>query len=387
MQDNTNDNINQEFTDQSWIKMRALLDKQLPVQSKSPDRKINSLIGLCLFLLLALLGVGYLYKTNPLIKEVIVEKIIYQPHYLPAVQSETKKEAKATTYLPTRQNNSPQRIVTESITQPNLTVATTISRYTRLDSGEHRQGESEEDGQLQAAINSNDNVDQLKPLASINTDIQALNLGDFELELEIDEPISEKRKRRLNSVKFELGWLLSMTSDFQFTGVGLSSGVRLSLSDKLAINTGLGINTFSSDRRLLGERTNPQPQSLSELYYQGLKNFKQLYVPLSLDYNITKAIALSSGVRLRYTYSEELDPNIPIISQPGPSRRPVTEVSVFNNTNLGFSAGVKYRFNPHWSIFLDSEWGMTNLLKRADFGTTPLQYEINVFNLRTNFTF
>ncbi len=385
MQDNTDDYITNEFTNQSWVKMQALLDQQLPVEPKKSDWKLYVLLGLCTLFMLSSISLAYLYKTNPLIKEVIVEKIIYQQQEQSILESQTSEKAGLET-----SSISPQNIKStlKSTIQSAIDYTAHTNTYQLATSLFPTQG-------MEASLTSDLGVDaelgqpELDPVAPIETNIPALYLGEIEMDWYPEQPQEkQRRQRRQNSIKFEVGWLISLTSDMQFSGLGLTSGVSFSLTDRLAINTGLGINTFDGERWLLGGPSDREPSNLSEAYYQGLRNFKQLYVPLSLDYNITKAFVLNSGLNVRYTYSEEIDSKLPPLGEPNRSRRSSNEVSIFNSTNLGFSAGVKYRFNPHWSILLDSEWGMTNLFNRTQYGsTTPLHYELNVINLKTNYTF
>ena len=385
MQDNTDNNINKAFTDQSWVKMHAMLDEHMPVQPVKTDWKLVALGGLSLLLLISSIGLGYLYKTNPLIKEVIVEKIIYQQQYLPLPAATSTQENKEVSHHSTQQNMNTS-LPSETIMDKEKEVAHIIRSANLVAANLHALEKNISSDLTSASVEKLSKLDQVAP---IETNIPALYMGDIVMEIDSEEnqetqPINKIR----DNIKFELGWLVSATSDFQFTGIGIASGVKFQLSNRFSINTGVGINTFDSDRFFLDRAPSSKPQTLSEIYYEGLRNFKQVYVPLSIDYNVSQAFAVNSGFRLRYTYSEELDPTIPLPFQPRSTRRPTNEISVFNNTNLGFSAGVKYKLNPHWSIFLDSEWGMTNSLKRSSVsGSSPVLYDLNVINLKTNYTF
>jgi len=381
MQDST-DNINKEFTDQSWLKMQHLLDEHLPVEAPKRDWKVPFLIALSGLLLLSSAFLTYLYKTHPLIEEVIVEKIIVEKEYITledtgfssytAIKIEPIQEQESTALQTSPDwpsvHNSPQNALAEDGAIDHMSLSTTPYSNHKKDYGHTI-------------------LEQPSAIAAIASSLPMAPL-DAGLGFEKIENDQEENKPKRKLMKFELGLLLSLSTDLQFSGVGLVSEVKFPISDKFSLNTGLGINTFSGERSILGGPS--APSSLSDVYSQGLNKFKQVYVPLSLDYSVTKDIVVNSGVRLRYTYSEELDSELNKFIQSTPSRRsPVKDDStVFNNTNLGFSAGVKYKFNQHWSILLDSEWGLSNLIDRTQFfGTSELKYELNIVSLRTNFTF
>ncbi len=378
MQDST-DNINKEFTDQSWLKMQDLLDEHLPVEKPERDWKVPFLLSLTGALLVASLFLGYLYKTNPLIKEVIVEKIIVEKEYI-TINSPTPTPS--TTIVPAHSHRPTDLQSTSDWSKTNnsnqeYNIPSTAVEYKEHSITENLSQEKEPITTLQQLST----ISKLNPSLPIGPIDAGLGFEKIEQEREDNKP-----KRKL--LKFDLGLLVSMSTDLQFSGIGIESGVKFPISEKFALNTGLGINAFSGERRILGGQS--QPTSLTDVYSQGLNNFKQIYVPLSLDYSVTSAVVVNSGLRLRYTYSEELDSELNKFIQPTPGRRsPINNNdSVFNNTNLGFSAGVKYSFNQHWSILLDSEWGMSNLIDRTQFfGTSELKYELNVISLRTNFTF
>lgn len=381
MQDST-DNINKEFTDQSWLKMQHLLDEHLPVEAPKRDWKVPFLIALSGLLLLSSAFLTYLYKTHPLIKEVIVEKIIVEKEYITledkgsslhtAIKIEPIQEQESTALQTSPDwsgaHNSPRKALAEDGAIDHLSLSTTA--YSN----------QEKDYVLTM-------LEQPSAIAAIGSSLPMAPL-DAGLGFEKIENDQEENKPERKLMKFELGLLLALSTDLQFSGIGLVSEVKFPISDRFSLNTGLGINTFSGERNILGGPS--APSSSSDVYSQGLNKFKQVYVPLSLDYSVTKDIVVNSGVRLRYTYSEELDSELNKFIQSTPGRRsPVKDDStVFNNTNLGFSAGVKYVVNQHWSILLDSEWGLSNLIDRTQFfGTPELKYELNMVSLRTNFTF
>jgi len=371
MQDNT-DNINNEFVDESWAQMQSLLDEHLPVSEDPKDWKFTLLAGLSLFLLMSSIGLLHLYVTNPQIKEVIVEKVIYKPEY---IQIKTTTSEKTSQVAQTGNAHEKSGFDSDSFHKTiehhmgASTVTETTENYTSIDNTRN------------ASISTLKNLAPIQCLAP-QLDYQTESGLGFEKVEEINVP-----QKKNKPIQFELGVLVSATADKQFAGVGLSSGIKFPLTKRLALNTGLGINSFDGDRFLIGASTQ-KAENISEFYYKGLRKFNQIFLPLSLDYSITKSLAINSGVRLRYTYSEELDSSLPNLAS-GPSRRAADEnVSLYNNTNLGFSAGLKYTLNPRWNILLDSEWGVTNLLNRTQFfASSSLEYELNVINLRTSFTF
>ena len=202
------------------------------------------------------------------------------------------------------------------------------------------------------------------------------------------------------NLDFHIAMQAIVTTDKDFTGVGFATGVDIPVGKRFGISTGLGVNVISREHYFVspidrGSSASKLPNAGlaspipagTDTYYNGLNSIKQVYLPVSLNYNLTNKIVLNSGVRVRYTYSEDLDENLP-----GPLTRrvPITlaeSESIFADTNLGISAGVTLRLNPHFSILLDGEWGVNRLISDPlipNFGEQP---SLNLLNLTTSYKF
>jgi len=197
-----------------------------------------------------------------------------------------------------------------------------------------------------------------------------------------DEALKAKR-----SIQYQVGIQTLASTDLDFTGLGVESGMTIPLSGRLGLNTGFALNYLTRDSyfsppfsRETGTNTG-EPRSLVSL--------KQLYIPIGLNYSFSKYFALNSGVRVKYTYDEDLENNIwsrptgLVLSTPY-----VDSDNFIDNTSIGLTAGVMLRLNNHFSILVDSEWRLSSL-----FGGTSLinayrpSYNRNTVNLTTNYTF
>lgn len=382
-----NSDFNKEFIDQSWSQMEALLQQQLPVtETESAQRSGRSVL---IWLLSALLLMttstailfAYKYQTVPKITEIVKEKIIY-------------KEILKEVFVPQSMKKDP---APESNSSGDEALHRTLS--------EDLNSNLSKDAVTTALVqNASSVIDPGKffndfPVdlsAGMPVEIEALShsLEIPEMLLDLDLNPNENEETQKRGIKFNLGVIMSSSRDFDFTGMGIASGVQLPITKRLDLNTGLAVSYMDKAHFFVPAfHRNPSsksPKSLAEYYFNGLKNIKQVSLPVSLDYSITKSLALNSGVNLRYTYVEKVDNNLELPNNPRIAASPTENdhESLFNNANFGLSAGVKYRFSPHVSILLNSEWGMSSIINKNQFQhPSQVQYDLNVINLRTNFTF
>ncbi len=391
MQDKEHMTYNKDFVDQHWTKLSERLDEVKPVVTSNSIN--NKLILLLSGLLLIVSGFAtfFAYKYTSHIPSTILtkEKIIYKDRISHAPLHETKQIAKklSSTETPTSYLKSSEK--------PSLSVT-----YFYDEDELHFDLQSHSNKELASAPI----FDNTKPLDYIDRlVIDQVNMSHTPNEPYIvngnsdnQESLTEKR-----NLDFHVGMQAVISSDKDFTGIGFNTGIDIPVGKRFGITTGLGVNVMSREHYFISpiERApasgdlppnvalaSPVPLG-TDTYYNGLNTIKQVYLPVSVNYNLSNRIAFNSGVRVRYTYSENIDNNLP---EPVTRRVPITpEVSesIFSDTNLGVSAGVSVRLNPHFSILLDGEWGVSQLISDPfipNFGTQP---SLNLLNLTTSYKF
>lgn len=355
------------FIDASWNDLSSQLDAQLPVQ-EAPRRDKTPII-LLLALLAISIGVAsfYAYKYKSFVpqaaltKEKTTSKTIYQ--YIENPSATVSERINASTTLTTR----------ETINNTKNTVAPNSSNYD------------------QREIESASTVDLISP-ETITTpqaleNKQQLLLSESNNTIQTNANLSEDTPENKRKINFNIGLLTSATTDMDYTGYGLASNFVFPVGKRLGINAGVGINVLSKDHYFVSyiPRENITDIKTNANGIIDLRSLKQIYLPVSLSYEVLPGFAVNSGMRIRYTYQEETENIIPI-----PTRGLPTEpsASFLQRTNLGLSAGISYDLSKNTSLLLDSEWGFNSLLNQSLF-TDPegLNYDINLINLTTSIKF
>ncbi len=389
MQGKENLEFDKVYIEKQWSHMESLLDERLPQAKKSNQKPLILILSL-LLLLTTLSTAYYAYKFNTSIPvtELIKEKVIYKNIYIetPAVEPLSKKssskiqvqtQASAYKFNPNNTNRVASSVQNTS----------TVSRNTPTQKATSFQ--ATESSAATKEIKSS-GLNNFNTLPSIDSEINTTEFVESGLYFDNSSLILNKDKTR--KTEFQVGVLLASTMNWDYTGMGIETGVRFPIGKKLGFNTGIAISYLDRDHLFIpdfirgsnGTLTDPKnPQT----YYEGLKKLKQVYVPLSLSYDITDSWAISSGFKFRYTYKEIVNEDLPLPAA-RPSRIPVeNHESIFNNANLGLTAGLRYSINPSFSILLDTEWGMSSLINRSDFTTFQSKYDLNIINLITAYNF
>ncbi len=391
MQDKEHIEYNKKFVDQHWALLSERLDQAKPVVA--PAAAHNKLVVLLSGLLVIVTGFAtffaYLYTSHIPSASITKEKIIYKDRI---------------SHLPIQESNQDKDLTISSRTEgssyaASATAQTSFPLTHVFDEDELHFDKQNQFGPSSESLIQPDNTKHLDYIESLVS--ERVNMDNTPREIFVvtensDQEFSEKR-----NLDFHIGMQAVISSDKDFTGVGFNTGIDIPVGKRFGITTGLGINVISRDHYFIppiqrGSSEGNLPPNIAlaspiplgtDTYYNGLNKIKQVYLPVSVNYNLSNRVALNSGVRVRYTYSENLDQNLP---EPVSRRVPITpEVSetIFSDTNLGVSAGVSVRLNPHFSILLDSEWGVSQLISDPfipNFGTQP---SLNLLNLTTSYKF
>jgi len=388
MQDNEHLTYNEEYISKNWSQVAKRLDEVVPVAQ--PQRNNNKFLLLFLSGLLVLsTGVAsyfaFMYASHIPSATLTKEKIIYKDRVSHAPLQKGTKVNKDVS------NSS----ALASVNQGNSSNA--ISYY--FDEEELYSDMNRLIGEENNEASTKKNTKPLDYIGRISA--QKVNLNNTPRTVHIVNNDSNNgtyiEDRNLD---FHIALQAIVTSDKDFTGVGFATGVDIPVGKKFGISTGLGVNVLSREHYFVppldrGSSASKLPNAGlaspipagTDTYYNGLNTIKQVYLPVSLNYNLSNKVAVNSGVRVRYTYSEDLDENLP---GPVTRRVPITlaeSESIFADTNLGISAGVTLRLNPHFSILLDGEWGVNRLISDPVIPNFGVQPSLNLLNLTTSYKF
>ena len=388
MQDKEHLTYNEDYISENWSQVAKRLDEVVPVAQ--PQRNNNKFLLLFLSALLVLsTGVAsyfaFMYASHIPPAALIKEKIIYKDRVsLAPVQkrNQLNKDVSTASALASAQLINSSNAGTYYFDEVEL-----YSDLNRLTENE---------------VNESDTQNNTKPLdyiGRISTKKVDMNNTSRTVHIVNNESTNDDFIEDRN-LDFHIAMQAIVTTDKDFTGVGFATGVDIPVGKRFGISTGLGVNVISREHYFVspidrGSSASKLPNAGlaspipagTDTYYNGLNSIKQVYLPVSLNYNLTNKIVLNSGVRVRYTYSEDLDENLP---GPVTRRVPITlaeSESIFADTNLGISAGVTLRLNPHFSILLDGEWGVNRLISDPlipNFGEQP---SLNLLNLTTSYKF
>lgn len=382
--------ITNNFVQKSWKNMSGLLDQEMPVPQKNSNGLLITLLAL---LILSLSGLGVLiYKQSQTIPIAGLnkERIIYQHIYLEQTEDKWLDNALVTSQDDTPDQKTVVNLV-DDITQHNLSLEHDYPNYGDLLFMTH--------GSRSHVGYSNIRT-QIAPIETVAS-LDASNLTTSESEETLPtlegqpSELPDKRKTEYN-----LSILTVAANDLDFTGYGFGSGVELPIGKRFGFTTGLAFNIISRDFTVFPFINNDDSgnsfKSASEIdlkeqetYYNGLRSFKQVYLPIGLTYKVNEAIAVNSGMRFRYTYSEKIDN---ILSNSVNRKLPTEDDPsnlFFNNTNIGLTAGFTYSLSDRLRFSLDSEWGLSSILNRTnfDYPSNRPKYDLNLLNLSTSYTF
>ncbi len=382
MQDNANQHMfDKKFVNASWIDMKEMLDKNIPVAT-TPMNKV--IVALSALLLISLITIGFLIynqTSNIPTAELTKEHYIYQTIYLNQEKVNYKTDYTNQTFE--FKGASSQKDLSNNsnlISEKKYNNSIINSPISFLDN--------------QQVIAQNYLINELPNLDQIITSLKPN--GSDEIKLTENPKYENSKTFNQNSkVKYNLGLLSFMSSNSNFSGYGFTTGVHLPLSKRVGIQTGLAVNFVTRNFLIFpffGKNTD-NFKSLSPLdkeatYYDGLKSFKQIYLPVNLNYAISNVLSINSGVKFRYTYSQELDNILETRASKTISKSETVENAFFSNSNIGLSLGVNYQVNKNLNFILDSEWGMNSLINKDQFKhPTNDKYDLNLINLTTSISF
>lgn len=385
MQVNKEEHIDKAFINKSWKKMQIALDNELPYHRKSQTKLVALLCFLLLITISALVYMSYLYFTQTPYAELTKERIIKEKIY----QADDHPNHDNNTFV--GRIDSQQGVRQAKITYPPVPQSDFNERL-------------EEDGQSTPEsdkTNPSPHVVQ-KSFLSQSLSSGAVESKKFQTERETQLPIPLFSLREsLSSEKYKPDFYFATSafvSNLDYTGYGISLGIELPINKKISVNTGVGLNFISRSYFILPFLERNSASGLKDInygdlneantFYKGLKGFKQVFIPIGMEYHITNKLDLVVGARFRYTYSETIDRTLRSKAQSKISRDKTVENTFFNNSNIGIYTAVQYNINDHFSVSMDTEWGLHSLINNTHISDPSFRrYDLNLFNLSTIFKF
>ncbi len=382
MRDSRHDVFDKEFIDNQWATMEKLLDKKLPVSKPAQDTRLTLL--LLSMLLTSFIGstifYAYKYKTTIPTVAVIKEHTVYKTKYIP--------DSKVTLEQPTSDTHTSvaskiDNLKKQSTKKPQakklieqvkdfFKPALTTLEYHEDIQAEQKSIVAEESLRMLA---------ELAAIARIESSVMSLPEESTIQEEEFPTQPAEATSKKKRTISYNVGVETLVSTDLDFTGLGVQSGLTIPVGNKLGINTGVAVNYITKDEYFVYPLHRNQP---AETKAPELRNLRQVYIPVGLNYSLTKNIALNSGLRVRYTYSDEVEGKI----SARPSRAPISDnESILDNTNFGLTAGFAFRINNNFSLLLNSEWKVQSIIGTNPTPLTDPKFDRNMVNLTTSFTF
>jgi hypothetical protein len=389
MQDNYSENeFDQSFINDSWSKLSDKLDNEMPVIVPR-SRKLAYLLGATQIISLAVIAFllyqsqqkvpfSTLTKTQTVTKEIRVDKpndnvtipTTITEYVQGPVQYIYVNNSEPQTSMPTRNNGSIQN--------------NSLSSLDKLETFQLR----------------HNYVFSKHSLHSHPKLRLELNRDQFNVDPEnqISDDGGRFKNFFRNDVDFRVGVLASVSSDMDFTGYGFVASFQVAISDKFGIGTGLGFNHLSREFHFVPML--PKSRSSYDIvmrnvdlenkttYYKSIHDLKQIFIPISLNYNLSEKISVGTGIKFRYTFNSEVDNTLKSELSQTLSSIEDPETLFFNDTNFGLSLGVNYSVSERVTLQLDSEMGINSLINENQFKSSPQsRYDLRLINFTTNYSF
>jgi len=373
------EHMEQDFINESWNALRYRLDEKMPLYSTGPAPRSKWLV-LALFLNLAWLTVmSYLYFRS----------IPYAPATRHSIEYKTK-------YL--IQNQPTAKAFGGSDDRESSNLGSTAAQFgipaNIVSSSDAFQNDH---AAVEYASPSNLVHDQIDNAELISSDLYSIQyrISHTTPSLYALSKLNIENRKAISALSFSLS---SFISNLNYTGYGLGFGLNFPVKGRINLETGIHLNFISKSYYFLPffERSVPDNFKANsninlqdaDTFHSGLKSFNQVVLPLALSYSINRRLALSTGVRFRYTYSKNIDETLQSKAQRKIERNKSVEETFFNASNLGIYSGLSYNVTPHINLRLDAELGLGSLISNQAISDPYFRpYDLNLLNLSAQFKF
>lgn len=379
MLDNYSDNFDKAFIHKSWKELKENLDAELPTQKTT---KKPWLMGLCLLQGIAIITLSFLWFNSEQaipFTNVTKEKVSFEKVYVKQEVIVTQPAVKVV--YPQQLNfNSPSY----SNNQENIPTTYIFSALPTIT--------EEVSLSNQSKVNTINNIPKISSLYSH----PELAMAFAEMESQKRPFYSDLLK---NSLTFGLGFTTIASNDLDYTGFGILGTLQYKFNNKFGLTTGIGFNRISREFLFVPGIPNskssydvsPKDINLEQAntFYRSLSDMKQIYVPFVVNYNLTDKFALLSGLKLRYTYDSNIDRTLTgALVQKTAAVIVDPQNAYYNRANVGLALGISYSPNKHFSLDIDTEFGLGSIINKNQFtGTNINSYNLNLVNVTTNYRF
>lgn len=371
------ENMEQDFIDESWNALRYRLDDKMPVYTAGTASKSKWLVFALLLSLAGLTLMSYLYYSSIPYAPATRHSVEYKTQYV--IQNQAVAETNS--FSNTRPSISASMLANEKTSIPaSIIMPTNVAEKNSAD--------------IELAKPLNLKLDEAQTIAS---GLQPLNynINHSTPSLYSLSKLNVENKRTISALSFSLS---SFISNLEYTGYGLGFGLNFPVKERIKLETGIHLNFISkayyflpffersvADNFKANANINLQD---ADTFHSGLKSFNQLVLPVGMSYSITRSLALSTGVRFRFTYSKNIDDTLQSKAQRKIERNKSVEETFFNATNLGIYSGLSYSVTPHLNLRLDAELGLGSLISNKAISDPYFRpYDLNLINLSAQFKF
>lgn len=358
------ESVDKAFANQSWKNMVKLLDEDLPVKKQENNKLIYALTGLLFLSTLAITYLVHLQLNEVPFAKVTKEEFKYIYVTQPQLTTERVVENKVYIKEPFLNNTIETNILNRSLIENGPSTFFSKPLYIKKQISEISHAEENKKEQL-SELNKIEAIhsrlfsnNRILPFSIIQTNRKQNFLSQFDL----------------SKVRFSLGLVASLVDQLHFSGIGIQTGIQFPISKKFSLFTGVGITELSKNG---GTKTRSRTLTKESLY-QDIVDFKQISVPLHINYNVTKGLYVFAGA----TYRKSFD-----ISSLNLTKS-FSGDAIYTKDNFGVAAGLSWALNNNLSFKLDYERGVNsifNLPANADIDSE--KFNFNFVNFSTSFNF
>lgn len=371
------EHLEQDFVNESWNALKYKLDEKIPAYSMEAAPRSKWLVLALLLSLAGLALMSYLYFSSIPYAPASRHSIEYKTQYL--IQNQPTAEASFMSN--TARLKAGSQFTNERPSIPASIIIPAIDIEKNNSAVEHA------------------TLAELKPDKAqyISSNLSPLNykMSHSTPSLYSLSKLNIENRKAISALSFSLS---SFISDLNYTGYGLGFGLNFPIKGGINLETGIHLNFISKAYYILPffERNVPDNFKANgninlqdaDTFHSALKSFNQVVLPVGLTYSFNRSLAISSGVRFRFTYSKNINETLQSKAQRKIERDKSVEETFFNASNLGIYSGLSYSVTPHLNLRLDAEFGLGSLISNKAISDPYFRpYDLNLINLSAQFKF
>lgn len=382
MQDSLKESVfEKEFVHDSWLSLKEQLDNEMP-ERRSPSKKWIALLLCAQFVSLAVIGYLLNERTQQVpfaqtTKETTKVETVHLTEYIevPVINNDSRN----------RSQFVPQNISTSLSPEPGIN--NVIYTFSALPTIKESTPEKRE--------LSLTNVIDLKNISRLYT-IPELDMS-FALERKTKKGLLSKDIFK-NGLSFGIGLISSSSFNGDYTGYGILGSLNFEFNKKWSLSTGIAYNQISREfifAPFLPKAEASYSVSLKEInldqsrtFYRSLSDMKQILIPFMVNYSVTPKFGIIGGLKLRYTFNMNVDGKLKsALVQKTAASLVDPQTAYYNQAQIGAAIGFSFTPTDNFSLNLDSEFGLNNLINKNQFDSGSRGYALGLINLSGQFKF